>query len=99
MVHYGIHAIPAPGQAEALAGAVPAYQKLLAAHGAKSVQSFVIAAGQNVGSVFHIVAYDSMADAEKVQGAVRDNAEWKDLQAKTGPMVASYSINTLAALD
>jgi hypothetical protein len=99
MVYYGIHAIAAPGQAEALAGSVPTYQKLLEAHGAKSVQSFVIAAGQNVGSIFHIVGYDSMSDAEKVKDAVRNDAQWKDLQAKTGPMIASYSINTLEALS
>ncbi len=98
MVYYGIHAIPAPGQAEALAGSVSTYQKLLRAHGAKSVESFAIAAGQNVGSLFHIVGYETMSDAEKVKGAVRNDAEWKDLQAKVGPMVASLSINTLESL-
>ena len=99
MVHYGIHAIPAPGQAEGLAAAVAPYQKLLSKHGAKSVESFVISAGQNVGSLFHIVGYENSADAEKVRDAVRNDAEWKDLQAKIGQMVASLSINTLDSLS
>jgi hypothetical protein len=98
MIYYGIHAIPAPGQAGALAGAVAPYQKLLSAHGAKSVESFVISAGQNVGSLFHIVGYENSTDAEKVRDAVRDDPEWKDLQTKIGSMVASLSINTLDAL-
>ena len=98
MIHYGIHAIPAPGQAEALAGTVATYQKLLKKHGAKSVQSFTVAAGQNVGSVFHVVAYETMSAAEKVQDAVRTDKEWKALQAKVSPTVASFSITTLAEL-
>ena len=99
MIHYGIHAVPAPGQAAALAGAVGTYQKLLTTHGAKSVQSFVVAAGQDVGSVFHVVAYDTMSEAEKVQDAVRTDPVWQDLQDKTASMVASYSITTLAELE
>ena len=98
MVYYGIHAIPTPGKAGDLAASVPGYHKLLTATGAKSVQSFVLTAGQNVGSLFHIVGYEKTADAEKVRDAVRNDGEWKDMQAKVGPITGSLSINTLEAL-
>lgn len=98
MVYYGIHAIPTPGKGGDLAASVPAYQKLLTDTGAKSVESFVITAGQNVGSLFHIVGYEQTADAEKVRDAVRNNGAWKDMQAKVGPMTGSLSINTLEPL-
>ena len=99
MIHYGIQAIPAPGKGQALLETVPTYKKLLAKHGAKSAQSFIVAAGQDVGSVFHVVAYETIAAAEKVQDAVRNDGEWNDLQAKVAPLVASYSITTLAELE
>jgi hypothetical protein len=95
MIHYAIHAIPTPGQSDPLAQTVPSYQKLLLAHGAKSVQSFVVGAGPDVGSLMHIVGYEDSAAAEKVRDAVRNDAEWKSLQDTVNSKIANLTIGTL----
>lgn len=98
MIHYEIKAIPAPGQAQALIGTVAAYRDLLSKHGAKSAESYVVAAGNDVGSLVHIISYDTIAAAEKVQAAVQNDADWNALQTEVAPLVASYSITTLNQL-
>jgi hypothetical protein len=95
MIHYAIHAIPTPGQSDALAQSVPEYQKLLRKYGAKTVQSFVVGAGPNVGSLMHLVGYEDSATAEKVRDAVQNDKEWKTLQGTVNSKIASLTIGTL----
>lgn len=99
MVYYGVQVIPAPGAYYSLSEMIPAYKKILEKNGAKSVHSFVVAAGATVGSIAHMIGYDDVATAAKANEAMHADADWQKLQKKGAPLIGSLSINTLRPIE
>lgn len=99
MIYYGVQASPTPGGYQTLKELAAPYAKLLKANGAKSVQSFVVGAGQNVGTIAHVVGFADREAAGKAGEALRANSEWTKLQERGAPVISSLTINTLHELD
>ena len=99
MIYYGVQATAAPGGYPKVKELCAPYAKLLKANGAKSVQSFVVSAGQNVGTIAHLIGFADRDAAGKAGEALRANSELTKLQERGGPVIASLTINTLQELD
>lgn len=99
MVYYGVQVVPVPGAFYTLKEMIPAYKKLLEKNGAKSVHSFVVTTGSNVGSIAHMVGYDDIASAAKGNEGLHENKDWRKLQEKGAPLIASLTINTLNPVE
>jgi hypothetical protein len=98
VIYYEISTVATPGKTQELLGHVAEYNRIIAAHGAKSLGSFVVGVGDNVGTIKHIVGYADQGAAEAARQKLQSDPDWQKLSDATFPIISSYSITLLEAL-